>query len=95
MSWVDEIVNRYKNRLINWDVFNEVIHGDAFIRMFGSDFWRRVLDRIRELDPSAGLTFNDYELLSSGKGKCFLEYIKDENLDFYGIQVVKLTRYKV
>ena len=84
---MDEIVNRYKNRLINWDVFNEILHGDAFVRMFGPDFWSRVLDRIRVLDPSAGLTFNDYELLSSGKGKCFLEYIKDENLDFYGLQV--------
>ena len=46
-AWVDEVINRYKNRLINWDVFNEIIHGDDFVRMFGFDFWDRVLARIR------------------------------------------------
>ena len=88
-AWVDEVINRYKNRLINWDVFNEIIHGDDFVRMFGFDFWDRVLARIRQLDPAAGLAYNDFELLSNGKGKCFLEYVGSrvgDTLDFYGLQ---------
>ena len=27
----------------NWDVFNEVVHGDFFRRQFGTEFWAQVL----------------------------------------------------
>ena len=86
LAWVDEVIGLYKNRLINWDVFNEIVHGDDFVSMFGFDFWSRVLTRIRELDPTTELAFNDYQLLSDNKGKCFLKYIENENLDIYGLQ---------
>ena len=62
------------------------MHGDDFVRMFGFDFWSRVLARIRELDATTELAFNDYQLLSDNKGKCFVKYIENENLDFYGLQ---------
>ena len=34
-DWVDEVITLYKNKLINWDVFNEIVHGDDFVKMFG------------------------------------------------------------
>ena len=56
-EWADEIVGRYKGRLINWDVFNEITHGDYFVRHFGYDFFSRVIARVRELGQGLEFSF--------------------------------------
>ena len=66
-DWVNEVIPKYAGRIPNWDTFNEIVHGDDFVEMFGYDFWSRVIARIRELDPATKLAFNDFKLLSDNK----------------------------
>ena len=48
--------------------FWKVIHGDFLRRQFGKSFWNEILGRIRELDPTVELAFNDYNMLAGNKG---------------------------
>ena len=73
-DWVNEVIPKYAGRIPNWDTFNEITHGDDFVEMFGYDFWSRVIARIRELDPSVQLAFNDFRLLSDNKASCKISH---------------------
>ena len=86
LDWLDELINRYKSVIKNWDVFNEVIHGDFFRRQFGKQFWHEVLEEIRETDATLELGFNDYSMLTGNRAQCYEAYLRDVDLDFFGLQ---------
>ena len=65
----DAAVGRYKKRIPNWDVFNEVMHGDFYKRNLGDQIWDDVIDRMKFIDPSVKIFFNDYQLLTSDYGQ--------------------------
>ena len=48
LEWMEDVITRYSGTLKNWDVFNEVIHGNFFRRQFGKDWANKVFDRIRQ-----------------------------------------------
>ena len=73
-------------KISNWDVFNEVLHGNFFRRNFGKSFWNKILQRIRNINPNVDLAFNDYEILSSNFAKCYITYLDDVEIDFFGLQ---------
>ena len=73
-------------KISNWDVFNEVLHGNFFRRNFGKSFWNKILRRIRDINPNVDLAFNDYEILSSNFAKCYITYLDDVEIDFFGLQ---------
>ena len=82
---VTDLITRYAGRIPDWDVFNEVIHGDFFKNYFGENIWDRVIDKILEIDPNVGIVFNDYQLLSSDWHTCFLDHIKNSKHKAQGI----------
>lgn len=66
------LVPRYRGRISEWVVVNEMIdtqdgdHGlrrTSFQRAYGNDYVRRALETARALDPSAKLMINDYSLV--------------------------------
>ena len=75
-----------KIKISNWDVFNEVLHGNFFRRNFGKSFWNKIIKRIRNINPDVDLAFNDYEILSSNFAKCYITYLDDVEIDFFGLQ---------
>ena len=86
LDWLDDLINRYDGKISNWDVFNEVLHGNFFRRNFGKDFWNKIIRRIRNINPNVDLAFNDYEILSSNFAKCYITYLDDVEIDFFGLQ---------
>ena len=86
LDWLDDLINRYDGKIFNWDVFNEVLHGNFFRRNFGKDFWNKIIRRIRNINSNVDLAFNDYEILSSNFAKCYITYLDDVEIDFFGLQ---------
>jgi len=56
---VADLVGRYKNRLIHWDVNNEMLHGDYFQKNIGGSIRSDIFKWTREADPSAELFVNE------------------------------------
>ena len=71
LDWLDELINRYKGQIHNWDIFNEVIHGNFFRRQFGKSFWHEVLREIKTIDDKAEIGFNDYSMLTENRVQCY------------------------
>ena len=78
LDWMDELINRYKGEIKNWDVFNEVIHGNFFRRQFGTKFWDDVLSEIRLMypDEKVDLGFNDYSMLTGNRAQCYETFLR-------------------
>ena len=88
MKRVDDIVFRYLGNITDWDLFNEVHHGDFFRTHLGIEIWTEVLDRLDTIAPQTGKVMNDYELTRADHGSCFLDLINPivERLDAVGLQ---------
>ena len=82
------VTDRYKGRIPDWDIFNEVVHGSFFKDHYGDDIWDRVIDLMKEIDPDVKIVFNDYHLIAGDYHKCFLNYIKGTKpkMDAIGLQ---------
>jgi len=88
MKRVDDIVFRYLGNITDWDIFNEVHHGDFFRRNLGIEIWSEVLDRLDAIAPGTGQVMNDYQLTREDHGACFLDLITPivDRLDAVGLQ---------
>ena len=45
------------------------MHGDFYKRNLGDQIWDDVIDRMKFIDPSIKIFFNDYQLLTSDYGQ--------------------------
>jgi GH35 family endo-1,4-beta-xylanase len=59
-----DVASRYRGRIPEYDVNNEMLHGDFFARRLGPPVRADMFRWAHEEDPSAVLYVNDYELLS-------------------------------
>ena len=86
----DEIVGRYAGQITHWDTFNEPLHGNIFVDAFGDEIWNEIHARIKQIDPTALLAINDYELTRADKARCFNDYINgytsNTEIDLIGLQ---------
>jgi endo-1,4-beta-xylanase len=62
---ITTVVERYKGRILYWDVVNEAFDGDdlrdtAWLRMIGEDYIELAFQFAHEADPDALLLYNDY-----------------------------------
>lgn len=55
---------RYKGRITEYDVNNEMLHGDYFVERFGPDIERDMFLWSKEGDPTARMYLNDYDILT-------------------------------
>lgn len=58
---------RYKGRFVEYDLNNEMIHGNYYEQRLGDDITRKMAQWIHEGDPDAKLWLNDYDILTGNK----------------------------
>ncbi len=71
-SHIQTVVGRYKGRIHSWDVLNEAIRPDhhnhndmvnsVWLKTIGEDYLELAFRAAAEADPSALLTYNDYDV---------------------------------
>ena len=66
-QYITDVVGRYKDRVISWDVVNEAFENNTgqlrqsvFRRRMGPDYLARLYQYARDADPDALLFYNDY-----------------------------------
>lgn len=64
---IDSIVSRYQGKVVHWDVNNEMLHGSFFRDRLGKDIYAWMYKRAHEIDPSAKLFVNEFNILSVDK----------------------------
>ncbi|XP_071726240.1 endo-1,4-beta-xylanase 5-like [Rutidosis leptorrhynchoides] len=57
---VDSVVQRYKGRLIGWDVMNENLHHNFFEKRLGKNASAYFYNRVYNIDPATTLYMNEY-----------------------------------
>ncbi|TYQ16846.1 UNVERIFIED_CONTAM: GH35 family endo-1,4-beta-xylanase [Acetivibrio alkalicellulosi] len=77
------VMERYKGRILEWDVVNEAIsdnngqmrtNDSVWMRVIGEDFIDYAFKYAREADPSAKLFYNDYNIEDMGGTKAEAAY---------------------
>jgi len=68
-----EICDRYRGRIREYDVLNEMLHGDFFRKRLGADIVKIMFRRCHAADPKAILYVNDYDILN---GKRLDDYVQ-------------------
>lgn len=59
-----DIARRYKGRFAEYDLNNEMIHGNFYADRLGPGITKQMIDWIKEIDPDAKLYLNDYDILT-------------------------------
>lgn len=64
---------RYRGRMAEYDLNNEMIHGNYYEQRFGPRITLEMAQWFREVDPEARLWLNDYDILT---GRRLADYVK-------------------
>ncbi len=59
-----DIASRYKGRFVEYDLNNEMIHGNFYEDRLGKGITKKMADWFLEKDPEAKLYLNDYDILT-------------------------------
>lgn len=68
----ETVTGRYKGRFQEYDLNNEMIHGNYYEDRLGSDITKKMAEWARTGDPNIRLFLNDYDILT---GKMLPEYM--------------------
>lgn len=71
------IAARYKGRFVEYDLNNEMMHGDYYQEKLGPGITREMAEWIKEYDPGAKLYLNDYDILTGRMLQEYVDHIKD------------------
>ena len=58
------LTERYKGRISEYDVNNEMLHGSFYRGMLGEDIWKEMFTTAHKVDPKAVLCVNDYNIMT-------------------------------
>jgi GH35 family endo-1,4-beta-xylanase len=61
-----DVTRRYKGRILEYDVNNEMLHGGYYEQRLGDSIRHDMFEWCRTTDPGAILYLNDYSILSGG-----------------------------
>lgn len=70
------IARRYKGRFVEYDLNNEMIHGNYYEERLGSDITAKMVQWVLEGDPNAKLYLNDYDILTGNRLGDYLAQIR-------------------
>lgn len=72
-----DIAGRYKGRFIEYDLNNEMIHGNYYEQRLGHDITKKMAAWVHEADPTARLYLNDYDILTGKWLDKYMAQIRD------------------
>lgn len=84
------VAGRYRGRFAEYDLNNEMIHGNLFEERLGPDITRKMAAWIKEIDPNAVLYLNDYDVLTGNVLEKYIKHIRtllDQGVQIDGIGV--------
>jgi endo-1,4-beta-xylanase len=81
-KYIHTVVERYKGRILGWDVVNEAIEDNGswrqspFYEILGKDYIKLAFKYAHEADPNAQLYYNDYGMSNPAKRAKVVELVK-------------------
>ncbi|MBC6436052.1 hypothetical protein FM036_44205 [Nostoc sp. HG1] len=66
----------YRGRIREYDVLNEMLHGDFFRQRLGEDIVKTMFERCHAADPNAVLYVNDYDILNGRRLDDYVQQIR-------------------
>ncbi|WP_164920949.1 endo-1,4-beta-xylanase [Thermosynechococcus vestitus] len=71
------VCHHYRGRINEFDVNNEMLHGNFFRSRLGEDIVKEMFEWCREGNPEAVLYVNDYGIIEGDRLKDYVEQIRD------------------
>ena len=84
------IARRYKGRFAEYDLNNEMIHGNYYADRLGPGITKKMATWVKQADPQARLYLNDYDILTGNRLDDYIKHIRglvDEKAPIDGIGV--------
>lgn len=72
----ETIAARYKGRFVEYDLNNEMIHGNYYEEMLGPDITKHMTEWVHHGDPEALLYLNDYDVLTGNVLDRYMKHIR-------------------
>jgi endo-1,4-beta-xylanase len=85
-----DVGQRYRGRFAEYDLNNEMIHGNYYEERLGPKITADMVGWVREADPKAVLYLNDYDILTGKRLDDYIAHIRrflDQGVPFGGIGV--------
>ena len=85
-----DVGQRYRGRFAEYDLNNEMIHGNYYEDRLGKDITLRMAQWVRQADPNAVLFLNDYDILTGVRLNDYVRHIRtllDQGVPIGGIGV--------
>ena len=85
-----DVGTRYRGRFAEYDLNNEMIHGNYYEERLGSEITRDMAVWVRQGDPNAVLYLNDYDILTGRRLDDYVAHIRgllDQGVPIGGIGV--------
>jgi GH35 family endo-1,4-beta-xylanase len=70
------IARRYKGRFSEYDLNNEMIHGNYYADRLGPGITKQMATWVKKVDPEARLYLNDYDILTGNKLNEYIRHIR-------------------
>jgi len=71
-----EVAARFKGRIREYDLNNEMIHGDYYAKRLGPGITKEMFGWVKAADPGATLYVNDYNIMSGGEVQRYVAHIQ-------------------
>lgn len=72
----EDVGRRYRGRFTEYDLNNEMLHGNYYEKRLGPEITRQMTEWVREGDPSAVFFVNDYDILTGKRAKDYAAQIR-------------------
>jgi GH35 family endo-1,4-beta-xylanase len=72
-----DVGRRFRGRVAEYDLNNEMIHGNYYEDRLGPEITKQMADWVREGDPEAVLYLNDYDILTGNRLADYVKHIRD------------------
>jgi len=73
----EDIATKYKGRFVQYDLNNEMIHGNFYEERLGPDITKRMVEWVHQKDPDAQLFLNDYDILTGNRLDDYMRHIRE------------------
>lgn len=73
----EDIATKYKGRFVQYDLNNEMIHGNFYEKRLGPDITKKMVEWVHEKDPDAKLFLNDYDILTGNRLDDYMSHIRE------------------